>query len=199
MKWLRLSIASLMAFVVYAAIGFAAFSKVNDRYYGRLLDDTYYMVTVFLLGIATIMAILSPDRSRRGGWDSPCSAGCICCSAGPIRGARRRPPGTYRPRFPHTTYINWVLFSYNAPESSHLHEAIGDFLRSLLSPPTNPQWETNVWHNFQTTMTMATALLGAAIGNLLAIWVERNASAARDSGEASRPSPTHGTGRFGRD
>ena len=100
MKRLRLSIASLMAFVVYAAIGFAAFSKVNDRYYGRLLDDTYYMVTVFLLGIATIMAILSPDRSRGGGWDSPCSAGCICCSAGPIPGARRRPPAPIGRGFP---------------------------------------------------------------------------------------------------
>ena len=199
MKWLRLSIASLMAFVVYAAIGFAAFSKVNDRYYGRLLDDTYYMVTVFLLGIATIMAILSPDRSRAR-WLGFAVFGWVHLLFGwPDSGGSPQATGTYRPRFPHTTYINWVLFSYNAPESSHLHEAIGDFLRSLLSPPTNPQWETNVWHNFQTTMTMATALLGAAIGNLLAIWVERNASAARDSGEASRPSPTHGTGRFGRD
>ena len=100
MKRLRLSIASLMAFVVYAAIGFAAFSKVNDRYYGRLWDDTYYMVTVFLLGIATIMAVLSPGAAGRGGWDSPSSGGCICSSAGPIPGVRRRPPAPTGRGFP---------------------------------------------------------------------------------------------------
>jgi hypothetical protein len=188
MKWFRLSIARLMAFVVYAAIGFAAFSKVDDRYYGRLLDDTYYMVTVFLLGLASIMAALSPGRSR-GWWLGFAVFGWIHLLFGwPDSGGSPQATGTYRPRFPHTTYINWVLFSYNAPDSSHFHQILANHFRSLLPRPTNPQWETYVWHNVQTTITIATALLGAVVGNLLAIRNERAALVARESGEAKRPS-----------
>ena len=36
MKWLRFSIAGLMAFIIYVAIGLAAFSKGDDPTYGRL-------------------------------------------------------------------------------------------------------------------------------------------------------------------
>src|SRR4051794_12287064 len=64
MKWLRLSIASLMASICYVALGLAAFAQVNDPFYGRLWDDAYFMVTIFILAGATIMAVLSQGRSR---------------------------------------------------------------------------------------------------------------------------------------
>ncbi len=61
MRWFRFSIAGVMVLIVYAAIGFAAFAKVDDPWYGRVLDDAYFMVTVFILATATILAVI-----RRG-------------------------------------------------------------------------------------------------------------------------------------
>ena len=61
MRWLRFSIAGIMALILYAAIGLAAFAKVDDPWYGRVFDDAYFMVTVFILATATILAVI-----RRG-------------------------------------------------------------------------------------------------------------------------------------
>ena len=44
-----------------------------------------------------------------------------------------------------------------------------DLARSWLSAPVTPQYETFLWHDVQTLLTMATALIGAVIGNLLAM------------------------------
>ena len=61
MRWLRFSIAGLMAIIVYAALGLAAFANVDDPWYGRVLDDAYFMATVFILATATVLAVI-----RRG-------------------------------------------------------------------------------------------------------------------------------------
>jgi hypothetical protein len=44
-----------------------------------------------------------------------------------------------------------------------------------------------VWHDVQTSITMATALLGAVVGNFLAIRVERGQAAASEPNVESRP------------
>src|SRR5437764_15497465 len=64
MRWLRFSIASAMAFILYAAIGLAAYANVDDPWYGRVLDDVYYMITIFILAIATMLAVLRRGRSQ---------------------------------------------------------------------------------------------------------------------------------------
>lgn len=185
MKRLRLSIASLMAIISYVAIGCAAFVKVNDPFYGRLLDDTYYMVTIFLLAIATMMAVLSPGRGRAR-WLGFAVFGWVHLLFGwPDSGGSPRSPGPFRPRFPHATLINWVLFDFYPPGSSNL-QAISDFIRPWLSAPAIPQYETYVWHDVQTSLTMATALVGAVVGHLLAIRVERSLTAAREPGVGSQ-------------
>src|SRR5438309_8509092 len=121
MRWLRFSIAGLMVFIVYAALGLAALANVDDPWYGRVLDDAYYMITVFILAIATMLAVLRRGRSRAiwlgfavfgwvhllFGW--PDSGGApqrarIVTSAGV--------DGTYRPRFPHMTLAYWALDEY---------------------------------------------------------------------------------------
>ena len=105
----RLSIASLTASICYVALG-SPRRPGHDPFYGRLWDDAYFMVTIFILAGATIMAVLSQGQPAR--WlDSPSSARSICSSAGPTPADRRESPGTYRPRFPHATLINWVLVS----------------------------------------------------------------------------------------
>jgi hypothetical protein len=38
-----------MAFILYAAIGLAAYANVDDDWYGRVLDDAYYTVSIFIL------------------------------------------------------------------------------------------------------------------------------------------------------
>lgn len=173
MKWIRLSIASLMGLVVYAAIGLAAFANVNDTYYGRLWDDTYYMITVFFLAIATIMAVLSPGHSRAR-WLGFAVFGWVYLLFGwPDAGGSPQSPGTYRPRFPHPTLINWVIFEVYPPAAPHLQQA-RDFVRPWLSTPAHTFWMNFIWHDVQTTLTMATALLGAVVGNFLAIQVDRN-------------------------
>jgi hypothetical protein len=159
MRRLRFSIASIMAFTVYAAIGLAALAQVDDPWYARVLDDTYFMVTVFTLAIATILAVI-----RRGhfqailvgfatfgwthlnfGWPD---------SEGPSRRANvittAKVGPTYRPRFPHTTIIGLNL---------------ADYLPA--NPGTNPLRFDYTWHIIQSTMTMATAVVGAFVGSYL--------------------------------
>jgi len=159
MRWLRFSIASQMAFIVYAALGFAALANVDDPWYGRVLDDTFFMATIFLLATATVLAAI-----RRGhlqaiwvgfavfgwahlnyGWpDSGGSPG----RAGVVTSATVA--GTYRPRFPHTTLTGWVI-----PDPT---TAAGS---------SNPLKLDYTWHILQSTVTMVTALIGALVGSLL--------------------------------
>ena len=54
-------------------------------------------------------------------------------------------------------------------------------------PRAHPQYETSLWHDVQTSLTMATVPLGAVIGNLPALRVERDRSAISGPAAASRP------------
>jgi hypothetical protein len=169
MKWLRFSIASLMAFISYAAVGLAALSKVGDPYIGRLWDDTYYMITVFALAIATIMAVLSTGRSRAR-WLGFAVFGWVHLLFGwPDSGGSPNDMGSYRPRFPHTTLVNWAIFSYLYPGTTHPWAVD----QSILPPILHPKQGNYTWHVLQTSITMATAMIGAVVGHLLAIRVER--------------------------
>jgi hypothetical protein len=106
MKWLRFSVGGLMAFVIYAGIGLAAFSKIDDPTYGRLSDDTYFMITVFALAIATMMAVLTRGRSRAR-WLGFAVFGWVHLNFGwPDSGGSPAPMTTFRPRFPHMTLLN---------------------------------------------------------------------------------------------
>jgi hypothetical protein len=184
MKGLRLSIMSLMAFVMYAAVGLAAFASVNDPYYGRLWDDTYYMVTVFLLAIASMMAILSPERSRAR-WLGFAVFGWVHLLFGwPDSGGSPQSPGPFRPRFPHTTVINWVLFDFYPPSANFL-QALAEIIRPWLARPAHRQWETFLWHNVQTTVTMGTAFVGVFVGSFLGMRVERNRLSAGETDVAA--------------
>jgi hypothetical protein len=114
MRRLRFSIASVMAFILYAAIGLAAYANVDNPWYGRVLDDAYYMITVFILAIATILAVLRRDRSRAM-WLGFAVFGWVHLFFGwPDSGGspRRQFPnvdGLYRPRFPHMTLAQWYI------------------------------------------------------------------------------------------
>jgi hypothetical protein len=188
MKWLRLSIASLMAFIAYAAVGLTAFANVNDPYYGRLWDDAYYTVTVLLLAIATIMAVLSPGRSRAR-WLGFAVFGWVHLNFGwPDAAGSPQGNGTFRPRFVHPTLINWVIFPVYPAAAPHLQE-VRDFVQPWFPPAAHQFWMNFVWHDVQTTLTMATALLGAVVGHFLANRVERGQAAAHEPDDAGRPGP----------
>jgi hypothetical protein len=179
MRWLRFSIISLMGIVLYATIGLAAYAQVDDPWYGRALDDLFYMITVFILAIATILAVLRRDRSRAiwlgfavfgwvhllFGW--PDSGGS------PVRESvmsSAQVRGTYRPRFPHMTLAYWALNKY----SGYAFIA-------------NPLKSDYTWHILQSTVTMATALIGAVVGSFL--W-----SRGGDRGGVSRDASPGGGG-----
>jgi hypothetical protein len=148
-----------MALSLYAAIGFAAWSTVDDPWYGRVLDDTYFMATVFILGIATMLAVLRHGRNRAI-WLGFAVFGWVHLNFGwpDSGGAPQRArivtgagwDGTYRPRFPHTTLIGKYLIESTTA-------GVG----------SNPLKLDYNWHVLQSTMTMATALVGAVIGNFL--------------------------------
>src|SRR4051812_22848771 len=159
MRWLRFSIAGLMAIVVYAALGLAAFANVDDPWYGRVLDDAYFMATIFILATATVLAVI-----RRGqfqaiwvgfaifGW-AHLNYGWPDSGGPPQRAAittSARVDGTYRPRFPQLTMASWWLWDYVAASGGN-----------------NPLKLDYIWHNLQSTVTMATALIGAFVGGFL--------------------------------
>ena len=160
MRWLQFSIAGLMATIVYAALGLAAFAQVDDPWYGRVLDDAYFMVTIFILATATVLAVI-----RRGhiqaiwvgfaifGW-AHLNYGWPDSGGPPQRAAivnSARVDGTYRPRFPQMTMASWALWDYVAANG----------------PRSNPLKLDYIWHNVQSTVTMATALIGALVGGFL--------------------------------
>jgi hypothetical protein len=151
MRWLWFSIASVVALVLYAAIGLAAYANVGDRWYGRVWDDAYFMITVFILAIATILAVLRRGRTRAM-WLGFAVFGWIHLmfgwpdSGGSPRGADG---DTYRPRFPHMTLIEWAI--QGAIITGRSHGLEGDY----------------TWHVLQSTVTLATAVVGAFVGGFL--------------------------------
>ena len=159
MRWFRFSIAGVMVLIVYAAIGFAAFAKVDDPWYGRVLDDAYFMVTVFILATATILAVIRRGHAQAiwvgfaiFGW-THLNYGWPDAGGAPQRArivTSAQVDGTYRPRFPHMTIIAWK---------------INDYVFSRVS--ANPLHSDYTWHVLQSTVTMATALIGASFGSLL--------------------------------
>ena len=165
MKWLRFSIASLMALTVYAALGCAAFSKVDDYWYGRLLDDAYYMVTILALAIATIMAVLSRGRGRAR-WLGFAVFGWVHLLFGwPDSGGSPQAGGTYRPRFPHMTLINWVISSHIAPGQSTPF-SVDAVTRNVLPALRHAEQGNFTWHVIQTTATIVTAVIARPGGQL---------------------------------
>jgi hypothetical protein len=159
MRWLRFSIASAMAFILYAAIGLAAYANVDDPWYGRVLDDAYYTVTLFILAIATILSVLRQGRSRAV-WLGFAVFGWVHLLFGwpDSSGAPQRATvftsvgftGTYRPRFAHTTLAYLALEKY-----------------TTFYGGSNPLKADYTWHILQSTVTMATAVVGAFVGGLL--------------------------------
>jgi hypothetical protein len=176
MKWLRISIATLMAFILYAAIGLTALSQVSERYSGTLWDGAYYMATVFALAVSSIVAILSRGRSQAR-WLGFAVFGWVHLVFGwPDSGGWPNEPGsTFRPRFPHITFLNWVIYTYLFPGTSHPW-AQDRLVQAVLPPIAHPLQANYTWHVIQTSVTMATALVGAVVGNLLAVWLERRRS-----------------------
>jgi hypothetical protein len=159
MRWLRFSIASGMAFILYAAIGLAVYVHVGDPWYGRVLDDAYYTVTVFILAIATILSVLRHGRSRAV-WLGFAVFGWVHLLFGwpDSGGAPQRAAivtnagfdGAYRPRFAHTTLASLALFKY-----------------TTFYAGSNPLKLDYTWHVLQSTVTLATALVGALVGSFL--------------------------------
>jgi hypothetical protein len=181
MKWLRFSIASVMAAVIYAAIGLAALAKVDDPWYGRILGDAYYMLSVFRLAVATMLAVLRGDRSRAM-WLGFAVFGWVHLLFGwPDSGGNPRRDvvvnsagfaGTYRPRFPHTTLASDILGRLGA-----------------FGVGSNPLKSDYTWHVLQTTVTMVTALVGAFVGNFLWRRGEHLEIAAHQAASAASASP----------
>jgi hypothetical protein len=164
-----------MAFILYAAIGLAAYAAVDDRLYARLLDDTYYMITVFALGLATMLAVLRCGRARAM-WLGFAVFGWVHLMFGwPDTGGSPPPRflnGVYRPRFPHMTLAMWnILFN-------------------LSDSPSNPQKGNYAWHIMQSTVTMATAMVGALVGSLLWRRSQRLEGESREASSGDGGSPS---------
>ena len=123
------------------------------------MDDSYYMMTLFILATATVLAVLRRDRSRAM-WMGFAVFGWVhLFFGGRTPGLANRPAsvgnspvlfGSYRPRFPHMTLAYRALSEYPA-------FAVG----------SNPLKSDYTWHILQSTATMATALVGAVVGGLL--------------------------------
>ena len=181
MRWLRFSIASAMAFILYAAIGLAAYANVDDDWYGRVLDDAYYTVTLFILAIATILSVLRQGRSRAVwlgfavfGWVH-LLFGWPDSSGAPTRVTvfnRYGFTGTYRARFAHMDFAYMALEKY-----------------TTLDGGSNPLKRDYTWHVVQSTATMATAVVGAFVGGLLWRRSEVPGGQADDASIGGRGSP----------
>jgi hypothetical protein len=155
MRPLRFSIASLMVFIFYVAVGLAAYRKADDPWYGRLWNDSFYMLTIGALAVATILAVLRKDRSRAR-WLGFAVFGWAHLMFGWPDSGTTPLGGTWRPRFPHT-------------------ELISHFFQSAFSSTAHREEGTFKWHILQSSITIATASLGAVIGNTLAKQGERQA------------------------
>jgi hypothetical protein len=181
MRWLRFSIASAMAFILYAAIGLAAYANVDDPWYGRVLDDAYYTVTIFILAIATILSVLRQGRSRAVwlgfavfGWVH-LLFGWPDSSGAPTRVTKFNSygfTGTYRARFAHMDFAYMALEKY-----------------TTLYGGSNPLKSDYTWHVVQSTVTMATAVVGAFVGGFLWRRSEVPGDQAGDASIGGRDSP----------
>ena len=181
MRWLRFSIASAMAFILYAAIGLAAYANVDDDWYGRVLDDAYYTVTLFILAIATILSVLRQGRSRAV-WLGFAVFGWVHLLFGwpDSSGAPTRVTvfnqfgftGTFRPRFADMDFAYMALEKY-----------------TTLDGGSNPLKRDYTWHVVQSTATMATAVVGAFVGGFLWRLSEVPGDQAGDASVGGRDSP----------
>jgi hypothetical protein len=153
MRLPRFSIASVMAFILYVAIGLTAYRSAGDPWYGRLWNDGFFMLTVGALAVATMQAVIRHDRSRAR-WLGFAVFGWVHLMFGWPDSGTTPLGGTWRPRFPHTELLShaleWIFLS-----GTHREEG------------------TFKWHIIQSSITIATAFVGAAIGNFLAARGER--------------------------
>jgi hypothetical protein len=149
----RFSIAGLMASILYIAVGLAAYRNAGDPWYGRLWNDAFFMITVGTLAVATILAALRRDRSRAR-WLGFAVFGWVHLMFGWPDSGTTPLGGTWRPRFPHTEMISSAL-EWAFTSGSHREEGVFK------------------WHILQSSATIATALVGAAVGHYLAIRGER--------------------------
>src|SRR4051812_39024784 len=118
----RFSIASVMAAIVYVAVGLVAFRNAGDNWHGRLWNDALFMMTVGMLVVATILAGLHQGRAR-GRWLGFAAFGWGHLIFGWPDSGRTPLGGTWRPRFPHTEMISsaieWVFTA-----GSHQEEGV---------------------------------------------------------------------------
>jgi hypothetical protein len=117
------------------------------------------MITVGILAVATILAALRRDRSRAR-WIGFAVFGWVHLTYGWPDSGRTPLGGTWRPRFPHTEMLSHA-FQWVFTSGSHAEEGVFK------------------WHILQSSITIATALVGAAVGNYLAIRGERQEGESR--------------------
>ena len=151
MKWLRFSIAQVMMAVIYAAIGFSAFRMAGNSLYGAMLDDAFFMLTLTMLTLASLSTFFRDGRGRARLLGYALLGWLHLCYGWPNAGGPA-PEAHWRPRFPHTRTI------------SDLFMRLG-----ILDFSGSPERGSHRWNVFQSALTTATALVGALIGDALAV------------------------------
>jgi hypothetical protein len=170
MRWLRFSIASVMALIFYAAIGFAAFANAGDPWYGRVLNDVFYLITIGALAIATLLAVLRRGRSRAA-WLGFAVFGWVHLIFGWPDSGLAPTGGTWRPRFPHTEILSYAI-------------------QDILFPGSHREEGAFKWHIIQSVVTIATALVGAVVGTFLCVRGERLEGGFREASIGGRDRPS---------
>jgi hypothetical protein len=150
MKWLRFTIAQVMIVVLYAAIGFSAFRTAGDALYGKTLTNAFFMLSVGILAIATLMTFFRDGRSRTS-WLGFALFGWLHLQYGWPNAGGPAYDVPWRPWFPHTRVIS-ILFMK---------------LGILFSGST--EQGSQRWGVLQSATMIATAFLGALIGDIVAI------------------------------
>ena len=147
--WFRSLTLGFIALCFYAALGVTAYHLAYDKItYGRLLDNTYFFVTVSSLAMAGLLSSVREGRSRAR-WLAFALFGWLHLEFGwpdstvNVSGVRRRP------EFPHVVLLAGLLESQLSP--------ITDYSNMFR------------WHVIQSSLTMASAIFGAVIVNLLPI------------------------------
>src|SRR5262249_43911599 len=150
-------------------------------WYGRVLDDLYYTVSIFILAIATILSVLRQGRSRAVwlgfavfGWVH-LLFGWPDSSGAPTRVTvfnKYEFTGTYRPRFVDMDFAYMALEKY-----------------TTLDGGSNPLKRDYTWHLVQSTAMMATAVVGAFVGGFLWRRSEVRGDQAGDASIEGRDSP----------
>ena len=147
--WTRSLGGGLIALCLYAALGISAYVGADDpANYGRVLDNAYFFATVGSLAIAALSSSVRCGRSRAR-WLGFALFGWLHIELG-WPNSTMNPRGLpWRSEFPHV-----VLLAKQ--------------LEGSISPNTDT---SNMfrWHVIQSTLTMATAILGAILVNFLPI------------------------------